>query len=473
MKEKTASRRTQSGVYSFVLSIVMIALVIGLNLLGSLLPESAVKIDTTAEQLYTVSDQTRQVLAGLQEDIQIYLIVEPGKEDDYVENLLGRYAQLSSHIRFKRVNPLLHPTFAAQYTDETVENNGVIVASAGRSMLVQRNDMFEYGFDYTYYTNATVFNGERKVTGAIRYVTQESVPAVYLLEGHGEAALSDRLTDAIATENIDQKSLNLRSAGRVPADASAIMIVSPQSDLSAEEAQSLQMYLDGGGRLLLISGYCAEPLTNLYAVMAAFGMEPVQGVLLEGDSAHSISGYAYYLLPEVQRHAITDPLLTDQADVVVPTAMGIRETASHRSSLVVTPLLTTSALAYSKADPYGTQTFDREPGDEGGPFNVGVAAEESFGKTDIRLAWYGSDQMILDQADDIVSGSNTDLVIDSLGWLCNQEDSVQVRAKSTLTNYLAVTTALKNTMGAIITIILPAAALAAGVAIYAYRRRRK
>jgi hypothetical protein len=32
---------------------------------------------------------------------------------------------------------------------------------------------------------------------------------------------------------------------------------------------------------------------------------------------------------------------------------------------------------------------------------------------------------------------------------------------------------LKNTMGAVITVLLPAAALAAGAAIYAYRRRRK
>lgn len=473
MKERKVSRTAQSGIYSFVLSLVMVAAVVGLNLLGSLLPQSAVKIDTTAEKLYTVSEQTQQVLNGLQEDVQLYLIVEPGKEDNYVTNLLGRYAQLSNHLQLKRINPLIHPTFAAQYTDETVENNGVIVVSAERSMLIQKNDMFEYGFDYTYYTNATVFNGERKVTGAIRYVTQESVPTVYLLGGHGEASLPDRLIGAISTENIDLKPFDLRASGSIPADASAVLIVSPQADLSAEEAQSLQAYLDDGGRLLLISGYCAKPLVNLYAVMAAFGMEPVQGVVIEGDSARSISGYAYYLLPELQQHAITKSLIDSSADVVVPTAMGLRETAIHRDSLVVTPLLTTSAQAYSKADPYAAQTFEREAGDEGGPFQVGIAAEESFGETNIRLVWYGSDQMILDQADDIVSGSNTDLVVNTLGWMCSQEESLQVRAKSTLTNYLTVTTALKNTMGVVITVLLPAAALAAGVAIYAYRRRRK
>lgn len=473
MKKSLISRRTQSGVYSLAISLVMIALVIGLNLLVSLLPESAVKIDTTQEKLYTVSEQTKQVLSTLTKDVQLYLIVEPGKEDNYIVNLLGRYAQLSDHIRLQTINPLIHPTFTTQYTDQTVENNGVIIVSAERSTLVQKNAMFEYGFDYTYYTNATVFNGERKITGAIGYVTQETVPAVYLLSGHGEAELPDRLGDAIVTENFDLKTLDLRSASGVSADAAAVVIVSPQSDLSAEEAGALQNYLDNGGRLLLISGYTVEPLTNLYAVLTAFGMEPVRGVVIEGDNAHSISGYAYYLLPTLQKHAITDPLLASEADVVVPTAMGLRETASHRSSLVVTPLLTTSNKAYSKSDPYGTQTFDREPGDASGPFHVAIATEESFGDTDIRLVWLGSDQMILDQADDIVSGSNVDFVINALGWMCEKQDSIQVRAKSTLTNYLTVTTTLKNTMGVMITVILPAVALAAGAAIYAYRRRRK
>ena len=90
MKKSLISRRTQSGVYSLVLSLVMIAFVVGLNLLVSLLPESAVKIDTTAERLYTVSEQTKQVLSTLTKDVQLYLIVEPGKEDNYIVNLLGR-----------------------------------------------------------------------------------------------------------------------------------------------------------------------------------------------------------------------------------------------------------------------------------------------------------------------------------------------------------------------------------------------
>jgi ABC-2 type transport system permease protein len=150
MKKKQISRQTKSGIYSVLISLLMITAVIGFNLIVSALPETAMKLDTTAEGLYTVSAQTQQVLSGLNEDVNIYLIVEPGKEDDYIVNLLGRYAQISNNINVEHINPLINPTFTKKYTDETVENNGVIVATEKRSMLVQKADMFSYGFDYTY-----------------------------------------------------------------------------------------------------------------------------------------------------------------------------------------------------------------------------------------------------------------------------------------------------------------------------------
>jgi ABC-2 type transport system permease protein len=88
-----------------------------------------------------------------------------------------------------------------------------------------------------------VFNGETKITGAISYVTDAYVPAVYALTGHGEAALSDKLSKSVAAENMDVESLDLISKGSVPEDAAAIMIVSPQSDISKEERELLAAIL--------------------------------------------------------------------------------------------------------------------------------------------------------------------------------------------------------------------------------------
>jgi ABC-2 type transport system permease protein len=473
MNNKKYSRQMKSGIYSIVISLVMVAAVIGFNLIVGLVPETAMKIDTTKQGLYTLSEQTDQVLGELTQDVTIYLIVEPGKEDDYVVNLLGRYEQSSNHIKVQHINPLTNPTFAAKYTDKTVENNGIIAIGNERSKLVQSADMYSYEFDYTYYTNATVFNGESKITGAISYVTDSHIPVVYTLSGHNEAALSNALTDAIATDNMDIKPLDLTSGNGIPEDAAAIAIISPSADISAEEKDQLESYLDAGGNLLLTSSYIDADMTNLYTLMSAYGMEPVPGIIIEGDESHSISGYSFYLLPDIQSHAITDPLVADKADVLLPTAMGIKETDSYRSTLKLTPLLVTSKASYAKPNAFTTNTFDKEAGDIDGPFNIGMASEEVYDGKDIKAVWFGSAMMLEDKADEIVSGSNKDLFVNTLGWMCDKENSITVRSKSTLTSYLAVPTASKNIISTVIMVVLPLGTLAAGVVIFVRRRRRK
>lgn len=50
-----------------------------------------------------------------------------------IENLLGKYESLSDHITVVKKNPDVYPTFAEQYTDETVKNNSLVVECGERS----------------------------------------------------------------------------------------------------------------------------------------------------------------------------------------------------------------------------------------------------------------------------------------------------------------------------------------------------
>ena len=50
-----------------------------------------------------------------------------------IENLLSKYDTLSDHIEVVKKNPDLYPTFAEQYTDQTVKNNSLVVDCDSRS----------------------------------------------------------------------------------------------------------------------------------------------------------------------------------------------------------------------------------------------------------------------------------------------------------------------------------------------------
>ncbi len=117
----------QGGTYSLMLTAAVLALLIVLNLLVSALPSNLTQYDISATKLYSVTSNTKVVVNALEQDVTIYWIVQSGEEDAVIENLLGKYESLSDHITVVKKNPDVYPTFAEQYTDETVKNNSLVV----------------------------------------------------------------------------------------------------------------------------------------------------------------------------------------------------------------------------------------------------------------------------------------------------------------------------------------------------------
>ncbi len=77
----------------------------------------------------------------------IYWVVQSGEENQVIENLLSKYDSLSDHITVVKKNPDVYPTFAEQYTDDTVHNNSLVVECGERSRFIGYNDIFMQGPD--------------------------------------------------------------------------------------------------------------------------------------------------------------------------------------------------------------------------------------------------------------------------------------------------------------------------------------
>lgn len=143
------------------------------------------KYDISASKLYSITSNTKVVVNALEEDVTIYWIVQSGKEDEVIENLLSKYESLSDHIEIVKKNPDVFPTFAEQYTDETVSNNSLVVECGERSRFIGYDDIYLQEADLYSYSYNTSFDGEGSITSAIDYVVNEEQPQLYLLEGHG------------------------------------------------------------------------------------------------------------------------------------------------------------------------------------------------------------------------------------------------------------------------------------------------
>ena len=377
--ESFSTRSFKVGGYSVAATAIVVAIAIMANIFVSALPASVTQFDTTANQLFTVSEQTERLVGGLDEEVTIYWVVRSGYEESYIGTLLDQYKALSDNLRVIKKDPDVYPTFTDQYTDSFTENS-LIVVSGDRYRYVDYNDIFVFDYSSYYYygTSDWSFSGESEVTSAIDYVVSESLPKVYLLTGHGEASLSSTFAAAIEDENIETGNLSLLTLETVPEDADCILINTPQSDISEDEKSKLLEYLGNGGNLFLITDPPQSgKLTNLEALMEYYGVTANDGVVVEGNQNYYVWGTPYYLLPEIESHTITSPLNSAGYYVLLPIAQGLTVSDDLRDTLYVTELLTTSGSAFSKTAGYDLSTYEKEEGDIDGPFALAVAISDT------------------------------------------------------------------------------------------------
>lgn len=323
VRDALHSRAFKNGAYASVLCAVMLALVVALNLFVGALPAKYLRYDMTENKLYSLSQETEDLCAALTQDVTFYYLGRTGQEDAAVTELLDKYKDASSHIQVVQKDPVLYPTFGAAYDAADAAVGSIIAVCGERYRVVDAGDLYTYTPNYQTYTYDTEFDGEGALTSALSYVASEEAPLLYTLSGHGEAGLSATLTDGAERQNMSFETLALLTADAVPEDAAAVVLNAPTKDISAEEAERLRTYLAGGGSLFLVTNYgdySTEAMPNLTALLAEYGMGARDGIVIENDQNRFLSGYPYYLLPNIKSHDVTQPLVDSGSYVLAPLA---------------------------------------------------------------------------------------------------------------------------------------------------------
>ena len=473
---KFKTRTFRVGGYSMAAAVLVLAIAVAVNLLAGALPSTWTQFDITQNQYFTISDPTEQVLEMLDTDVTIYWVVRDGSEETTLGLLLDQYQGYSDHIKVVKKDPDLYPTFTQQYTDE-VEDNSLIVESALRNTYVSYYDIYEYDYSSYYYTGSyeVSFAGESSLTSAIYYVTNEDLPTMYALTGHGESDLSTTFSAAVEKENVTVSELSLLTQEYVPDDCDCLMILMPQSDLTAEELPKIQEYLKNGGNMLLITDPQEEAGSrpNLDALMADYGVSEEEGIVVEGSDSYYAFQTPYYLLPDLKSHTITSPLMSDGYYVLMPIAHGLTIAEDLADNLDVTSLLETSDDAFSKLAGYSLSTYEQEEGDIGGPFSLGVAITDTIDDgLESNIVWFSSGGLVDDSTSERVAGGNQDLFLNAVNWLCGQENSISIHAKSLSYEYLTMDSGTSSGLTLLMVVLIPVACLVVGIVIV-YRRKHK
>ncbi len=434
MKNRNAFR---GGSYALVISAVVLAILVVVNLFASALPPAATRYDISASKLYSITSNTKVVVNALNQDVTIYWVVQSGEENQVIENLLSKYDSLSDHITVVKKNPDVYPTFAEQYTDETVQNNSLIVECGKRSRFIGYDDIFVQELDIYSYSYSTSFDGEGAITSAIDYVTTEKLPKIYILEGHGEAELPASFRDQIEKENMETESLSLLTVDAIPEDADCVMIYAPFSDISQEERD----------------------------LLADYGIEANEGVVVEPDREHYSLQGPLSLLATMSSHTITDSLIEENYYPTMFISLGLTVPQDSES---VTALLTTSESAFSKLDGYDMTDYEKEDGDIDGPFALAVSIDTVC---EGQIVWFTSSHFLDDMHNAVSSGANANLSMNALSSLIGETEAMAIRSKSLNYNYLTISDSTASMLKVLMIGAFPLAYLGIGAAVVLRRRR--
>lgn len=442
IKKGINKKTLKNGSYSVVLSVIFVVIIVVVNLIVDAFPSTYTELDVSDQQLFSIGDQTKDFLKELDKDVTIYQIAQSGSEDEVVSKLLKKYEEASDHIKVETKDPVVNPKFTSEYTDEEVSSNSLIVVCEDRSKVVDYNNIYESSIDYNTYSYTTSgFDGEGQITSAISYVTSDNLPVLYTLDGHGEKSLDSTLQEDIEKANIEIKSLNLLTEESVPEDADCLMINSPSTDISEEERDAIIEYLENGGKAMIFSDYTEGSMDNFDAVLENYGVERVDGIVIEGDAQHYAMQMPYYLLPDVGSAEAVSDFSSQGYFILAPYAQGIRQLDNMRDTLTIESLLTTSDDAYSKTD-LNTQTLEKTDEDIDGPFDIGVSiTEEVDDDKTTQIVYYSTANLMDSQINQMVAGGNEQMITESLNWMCSTDEAstISIPSKSLEVSYLTVT----------------------------------
>lgn len=368
------NRKLKKGGYSTILTLVIIAIVIAVNMLALQIPEDKKQIDISGKNLYELSDTTTELISTLDKDVTLYVVGDPTWVDDRIQKIAEHYAAASSHIKVETLDPVLHPSVLTEYeaTDQSIL---VSCEETGKKETILFSDIILYDQMAMYYYGQyqeSEFDGEGQISSAISTVTNEVRKKIYNLEGHDEETFSTSVNDLLDKANMDVETVNLLTDEVSLQDADMIVVNAPKKDLADDEKDMLSEYLNGGGQLMLFIGASDIERPNLEALAEEFGLILENGYLADTESFYRNN--PYYVFPTFVTGSSILSNISSSNPALVIDAMGMKQAETLPDGVTVTPFLkTTEAGVLVQSEDSQTQ----------GEYLIGAVATKNVNTTSI------------------------------------------------------------------------------------------
>lgn len=467
-------RGAKYGTMSIVSIVVFLGILVAINYLGT---RQNKRWDLTANQVYSLSDQTIKILKELEEPVHV-TVFEQKDRQDALKDRLDEFQYQTTKLTTEYVDPDRDPARASAAKIEAVPT--ILLEYQGRTERVSTA-------------------AEQELTNALIKVVTGTTRKVYFTQGHGEKdiASTERIGLSTAVESMKQdnfavESLVLIQQKVIPDDATIVVVAGPTTDFFAPEIEALSAYIAKGGKVMVLMDPLlkgpAQPLLTQF--LADWGIQAGTDVILDPSSGQVIGTDASVTVAAAYPpHAITQGFRVVTA---YPLARSMTPIEGGSNSHVAQPIVNTGSQSWAEADLAGIAAakaqveFNADKGDKQGPITVGAAvsapatvtappagnaspaAPDSERTPESRLVAIGDSDFAANTA--IGLPGNRDFFVNTLNWLSQQENLIAVRPRQPEDRRLTMTADAQNRIMILTLFIIPGLVFATGI--YTWWKRR-
>ena len=473
---------------SAVAILLAVALFLGINYLSS---RHWARGDWTKTQIYSLSEQTRKILAGLKTPVRVTVFMTAdARLYQSVRELLSRYQDASPKIEVEYLDPRRNYARAEQLVKEFgIRQSTVVFRSGDRKKYVEEDKLADFDFAGGPMGGGAQtiksFKGEEAFTSAILAVTEQKQPKIVFTQGHGEAALDSGergrgYADAkqlLERDNMTVATWSSLGKADLPADADVVVVAGPQTAWLEPETGALDKYLAGGGHALLmldpvLPGPGSPPADlGLKPVLDKYALKLGDDIVVDPANALPLVGAETVLANKFGTHPIVRPISAAGLPVIFPLVRSITKAEKPPEGVAESMLVETSAEGWGETNLKGLDSgIEKGPGDTPGPVSLAVAVggDEKPGTKTPRLVVIGNSRFAT--AGYLANGANGVLFANAVHWLSGAEKQIGIPPKTPEQTSLSLTDSQVQKIAIASVAGLPLLAVLLGIWVW-YRRR--
>ncbi len=511
-KSADMQRRLRHGRTARVLTVVVVALVILLNVVFQLVGDRfPLTLDLTGD--YTLSNTSIELAKSVTKPIDIvvfapeeafsntnsadaqkftYGFEQPAQALSEFYNAVKQYKTYSDgkvNVTFidMNSNPTAVNNYKA-YTSDTIESGDILFISGDRCKTASvSTDLFTADSSSYYTTGQYSFTStvEQTLATKIKSVQDTADRVLTLFTGHSEdSAVMQGLQQVYNLNGYDLEEIDLTKSAEINENTVCAVIPAPTVDYSKDEIERLRSWLSNDskeGRNLLVFTHPTASLPNLYEFLEVeYGLEVTDNLVVETDAnrlyayTSSFATYADIASTDFTKNSAgSAKAMAWYTRQIIPHWEAKTDTSTQYSVNLVTFADTARLVS---ADEAAQSQNPTQTAYDGTIVGMAVAVKEGYQNTlqvdtVTRVAVCGSAYIPTPNFISVKTAENENLLLDTMSTLTGVVNAINISSKPIETTTVTFSATARTLVGLILlTVVLPIGLIVTGIVVFLKRR---